>query len=365
MDERRLAFLIQDLREGGAERSTARLLSGIAAREIPVDLIVVAQRGRFFEELDARVNVVELPQRRTMTSVLGLKRYIETRRPLALVSALTHTNVAAIIANELAIRRTRLVVVEHNQISMNRRLTRGSVGLSYRLVPWLYPRADLVAAVSTDVRDDFARETGIPAERMAVLHNPVVTPDVTTLATADLDHPWLQGDGPPVVLGVGRFARQKRFDLLLKAFATLRASRPARLIILGDGELRPQLEALARDLSIVEDIDLPGFDPNPFRFMRRASVYVLSSDWEGLPTAVIEALVCGTPVVSTDCAGAGEILCEGRFGRMTPRGDAEALAAAIAKTLDDPGRPDKRIARAREFGMERAVERYLEAAGWS
>lgn len=365
MVQRRLAFFIQDLREGGAERSVARLLNGIVARDIPIDLLVIARKGRFFEELDARVNVVELPQRRTISSIFGVKRYIETVRPVALVSALAHTNVAAIIANQLARPRTRVVVVEHNQISKNRRLKRGLVGFSYRMVPWLYPSADVIAAVSTDVRDDLAAETGIPAERITVLHNPVVTTALAEQAAEDSSHPWLRDGEIPVVLGVGRFALQKNFPLLIRAFAKVRAARPARLIILGDGELLPDLEALVRDLGVTDDVDLPGFDPNPFRAMRRAAVYVLSSDWEGLPTALIEALACGTPVVTTDCAGAGEILLEGRIGRIVPRGDVDALAAAISATLDLPGSHDERIARANDFGLERAVDRYLEAAGWS
>lgn len=365
MEGGRLAFFIQDLREGGAERSVARLLNGIVARGISVDLVVIARKGRFFEELDARVNVVELPQRRTIGSILGMKRYIETHRPSALVSAMTHTNVAAIIANRLARHHTRVVVVEHNQISMNRPLKRGLVGMSYGLVPWLYRKADVVAAVSRDVRDDLAAETGIAAERIKVLHNPVVVPELSKLASEDIDHPWLKDSGPPVMLAVGRFSRQKNFPLLLNAFSKVRAARPARLIILGEGELRPELEALARELGIAEDVDLPGFDPNPFRFMSRAAAYVLSSDWEGLPTALIEALACGAPVVTTDCAGTGEILLDGKLGRIVPRGDADALAAAILATLDAPGSRDGRVARADDFGLERAVDRYLEAAGWS
>jgi glycosyltransferase involved in cell wall biosynthesis len=335
------------------------------ARNIPTDLVVVSRKGRFFAELDARVNVVELPQRRTICSVIGLKRYIETARPVALVSALSHTNVAAIIANQLARKRTRVVVVEHNQLSKNRALKAGLVALSYRLVPWLYPKADVIAAVSSDVRDDIAAETGISRDRMIILHNPVVTSKLSTLAEERPSHPWLREPGPPVIVGVGRFALQKNFPLLVRAFAKVRASRPARLIILGEGELRSELEELVRSLGISADVDLPGFDQNPFRAMRRAAVYVLSSDWEGLPTALIEALACGTPVVTTDCAGTSEILLGGQIGRIVPRGDVDALATAISATLDGPGPSDERIARANEFGLEKAVDRYLEAAGWS
>jgi glycosyltransferase involved in cell wall biosynthesis len=365
LSNRVLAFFIQDLRAGGAERSVARLLNGIMAREIPTDLVVICRQGAFFDELDPRVNVVELPQSRTFTSVRGLKRYIETRRPAALVSSLTHINVAAILANITARPRVRLVVVEHNQHSQNRRLKHGLVNLSYRMVPYLYPKADVVAAVSEGVRDDLAAVAGLRSEEIAILHNPVVGEELAEAAAAEIDHPWLSAPGPPVVLGVGRFTRQKNFPLLIEAFAKARKTRPLRLIILGEGELRAELEAQVRALGIGEDVDLPGFDPNPFRYMRRAAVYVLSSDWEGLPTALIEALACGTPVVSTDCeSGPQEILLGGRLSRIVPMGDASALSAAILGTLEVPGDRAARVARANDFTLDRAVDRYLEVAGW-
>ena len=366
MSGRVLTFFIQDLREGGAERNVARLLSGIVARGVPTDLIVVRKRGAFLSELDSRVNVIELPQHRTMTSVLGLKRYIEERRPVALVSSLTHTNVAAIFANMAARPRTRLIVVERNQYAMNRALKHGLVRLSYGLVPWIYRRADVIGAVSEGVRDEIAAVVGMPASRVALLHNPVITDALKASMAEPVEHRWLAERGPPVILGVGRFTRQKNFALLLKAFAAVRRERPARLILLGDGGLRPELEALAGSLCISDDVDFPGFDANPFRFMAHAALYVMSSDWEGLPTALIEAMACGCPVVATDVdGGAREILNDGKLGRIVPKNDVPALAAAISATLDSPGEAAPRIARAGDFNVDRAVDRYLAVAGWS
>ena len=361
-----IAFFIQDLREGGAERNVARLLNGIVARGIPVELVVIERRGSFFSELDPRVRVVELPQKRTITSVLGLRRYIEQRRPLALISSLTHTNVAAILANASVAHPTRLVVVERNQFSTNRELKRGLVRLAYGLVPWLYRRADLIGAVSSGVRDDLAETTGLPADRVAVLYNPVVSDGLAARAAEPVDHPWLQGSGVPVIVGLGRLSRQKNFPLLLEAFALARRERAMRLIILGEGGLRGELEAQAERLGVADDVDLPGFDANPFRYLSRAALYVLSSDWEGLPTALIEAMACGTPVVATDCqSGPREILLDGKLGPIVPRGDPEALSGAILSILNDPGDSGPRIARAKEFSLDRAVDRYLEISGWT
>jgi glycosyltransferase involved in cell wall biosynthesis len=361
-----LAFFIQDLREGGAERNVARVLNGIVARDIPTDLVVIRRTGSFFEELDPRVNVVQLPQTRTITSILGLKRYLETRRPTALVASLTHTNVAAIVANMLAKQRTRLIVVERNQFSTNRELKTGLVRMSYGLVPWIYRKADCIGAVSMGVRDDLAATTGLPAEKVEILYNPVVSEKLFRRADEPVTHPWLVDRSVPVVVGVGRFSPQKNFPLLIRAVAKVRKERPLKLIILGEGALRPELEALIRELNVEDDIDLPGFDANPFRFLKHASLFVMSSDWEGLPTALIEAMACGTPVVATDCdSGPGEILDEGRLGQIVPRGDVNAMADAIVTALENPGDAAARIARASEFSLDRAVDRYLEVARWS
>jgi glycosyltransferase involved in cell wall biosynthesis len=282
-----------------------------------------------------------------------------------MISSMTHTNVAAILANATARPQTRLVVVEHNQHSLNRRQKRGLVALSYNMVRWLYPRADLIAAVSEGVREDLARAAGLSLGGIDILHNPVVTDDLERRAAEAVDHPWFREGEPPVVLAVGRFTRQKNFPLLLEAFAEVRRKRVARLVILGEGDLRGELEAKVRDLGISAEVDLPGFDSNPFRFMRRAGVFVLSSDWEGLPTALIEAMACGTPVVATDCpSGPREILLGGRLGRIVPVGDAHALAGAIAATLTAPADRATLIARAREFSVAKAVDGYLAAAGW-
>jgi glycosyltransferase involved in cell wall biosynthesis len=361
-----IAFFIQDLRAGGAERNVARVVNGIAARGIEVDLVVVHRTGPFFDELDRRVNVFELPQARTVTSVLGLKRYIESRRPVALLSSLTHTNVAAILANLAARPKTTLAVIERNEISLNRQVKTGLVRVAYGLVPWLYPRADILAAVSGGVRDDLARTLRITPDRINVLYNPVVSDDIVNRSLSPVSHPWLDGHDIPVILGVGRLEPQKNFPLLIRAVSLVLRQRPVRLIVLGEGVLRADLEQLAQSLGISGQVSFPGFDSNPFRYMRRSSVYVLSSNWEGLPTTLIEAMACGAPVVATDCrSGPREILRNGKLGRLVPVDDVEALARAIVETLDSPGDERARIARAHEFNLESAVDRYLSVIGWS
>jgi glycosyltransferase involved in cell wall biosynthesis len=148
----------------------------------------------------------------------------------------------------------------------------------------------------------------------------------------------------------------------LRAFARVRQSRPARLMILGEGEDRVSLEGLVRHLDCRDDIALPGFIPNPYPYMAAASVFVLSSAWEGFGNVLIEAMALGIPVVSTDCpSGPAEILGRGRYGTLVPVGDVDALTCAIAATLDAPPETSHSIERANSFSCEQITSQYLAA----
>jgi glycosyltransferase involved in cell wall biosynthesis len=359
-----ISFFIQDLRAGGAERSVVRLVNGIAERGINVDLVLVNRSGPFLDELSPEVTVVELPQQRTLTAALGLRAYMARSRPAALVSSMTHTNVAAIMARLGAPWRPRLVVVEHNNFQQNRAIRRGLARLSYEVVPLLYRYADVVAVVANDMRESLAAAARISADKIETLYNPVVTPELSAKAAAEPAHPWLKHPlERPVFVGVGRFERQKNFQLLIEAFAIARKRMPCRLIILGEGTLRPQLENQVAEAGLKADVDLPGFDSNPFSILNHASAFVMSSDWEGLPTVVIEALACGCPVISTDCpTGPREILQNENYGRLVAPGDAPALADAMIATVQQPVDRERLIERAADFNLDRAVDRYLEVA---
>ncbi|EWG99102.1 glycosyltransferase [Halomonas sp. BC04] len=233
----------------------------------------------------------------------------------------------------------------------------------------VYRRAERVIAVSEAVKEDVIARLGVPAERVTVAHNPVVSPALQALAAEPSGHPWL-GDQPdvPVVLAAGRLARAKGFDILLAAFAQVATQREARLVILGEGKERKALQAQAQALGIADRVDLPGFRDNPFSYMREASLFVLSSRWEGLPNTLIQAMACGTPVISTDCpGGSAEILEEGRWGALVASEDPDALAAAMLRCLEktEPGsdRSPPPARRAADFSEAAAMARYREVLG--
>ncbi|GGE48853.1 glycosyl transferase [Agaricicola taiwanensis] len=358
-----ISFFLQDLRGGGAERSVVRLANGIAARGISTEIILIRAQGDFLSEVSPQVKIVDLKARRTAESAWHLARHIDRNRPDAVFAHMTHTNVAAVLARSLARHKTRLIVVEHNRFDVALSRKRGLVRLAYKAVPLAYRRADYVAGVAERMCDRIQQVTGLPRERIKTLHNPVVTADLFAKAEEPPAHPWFDGTGDPVILSVGRLTRQKNFPLLIEAFSDLAALRPSRLVILGEGEERAALEALVARLDVGDRVSLPGFLPNPFALMKRASVFALSSDWEGLPTVLIEALACGVPVVATDCeSGPDEILDGGRYGRLVPTGDRNALAAALNETISQPPDPAAGIARAMDFNADTAIDRYIALA---
>ncbi|HEV7368005.1 glycosyltransferase [Arenibaculum sp.] len=359
--DRRIALFLQDLHGGGAERVMLLLAGGIARRGYPVDLVLVRREGAHAGSIPSEIRVVELGTRRVLGSVPALVRYLRRERPSALLTALVHVNVGGLLA-AAATRGIRVVVTEHNQISRNfASLTSRRLRSAYRLVPMMYRRAWGIVAVSGGVADDLAAFSGIGRDRIYVINNPIVTPDIEARAAEPLDHPWIGPQAPPLFLGVGRLTPQKDFPALVAAFALVRAGRRCRLAILGDGPERVAIEAEADRRGVRDDVLLPGFVDNPYAWMARASVFVLSSRFEGLPTVLVEALACGTTVVATDCpSGPREILENGRYGALVPAGDPEALAAAMRDALDRPRPRELLVRRAADYGLDAAVDRYLQ-----
>ena len=304
--------------------------------------------------------MVDLKSKRVLYSLPGLMRYLRRERPKALLSAMDHANVVALWAKKLARAPTRVVVSVHNTTSI---ATKRAKNMRGRMMPLFirkfYPWADAVVAVSKGVAEDLLKIAGLPKEKIRVIYNPVITPDLLAKAEEPVDHPWFRPGEPPVILGVGRLTAQKDFPTLIRAFALVRKQRPARLMILGEGEERAKLEALVRELSLEKDVSLPGFVDNPYKYMKRAAVFVLSSRWEGFGNVLVEAMACGTPVVSTDCpSGPREILDGGRWGRLVAVGDVSSMAKAIEETLARPV-PQMAQGALSSFELATVIDRYL------
>ena len=401
-DKFHVGFLLTGLHGGGAERAMPNLAAALIARGHRADLVIPRFAGDYRAAIPAGMRVwraripgtdgkflravqrseadveamtvnpfgvartwlalgrngLDLPVRRRLrvyAYAAMIAKYVREARPHVLVSALPGADAAAVCAVELMDRAVPVVVTVHN------------VPADYYAPEWLeatrtlYPLADAVVAVSRGVAESVQRSFGMEAGSVRTIHNSIPADSIRRLAEVEVAHPWFADGEPPVVLSVGREAPSKDYPTLVEAFGRARREVDSRLVILGklSAPYRARLKSLARGFGVEGDLGFVGFDENPYRYMGRAGLLALSSRSEGLPTVILEALACGTPVVSTDTpCGPREIL--GGWGDLPPVGDAPALARALIATLRGE-RPTAEALRARaaEFSPEKAADAYV------
>ena len=358
---RRLFLFRPNLGMGGADRVTVTLLEELDRDRFEPHLVLMRARGVLMDQVPSDVVVHDLGAGSLWTAWWPLLRLLRRDPPDVLFSTSSGANVAACLARRLGGGRYRLVLSERNMLMRDQRHARLML-LAKRLA---YPVADCVTAVCAAVRDDLQARLGLPAAALRVVYNPVSTPRLAELAAGPCPHPWLEGD-EPVILAAGRLVPAKGFDLLLEAFAEVRRRHRARLIILGQGPLDSALGRQADRLGLGSAVDLPGWTDNPFAFMSRCTLFVLSSRYEGLPGVLIQAMACGAPVVASRCPGGStEIVRSGENGLLFPSDDAGELARRIGELLDDAELRRRLAERGRQsvdrFAVGPVVERYTEA----
>jgi glycosyltransferase involved in cell wall biosynthesis len=335
------------------------LANALAERRFAVDFVLWTEGGAFRGLLSANVNVVALGTYNPLKLVFGFARFLKTYKPEVVISALFVGNIIAALAKAASRSRAHLILTEH--VPIGTYLRNESRLLRRVCVPPLmrstYPAAQDIVAVSRGAAQALAPVLGKTASRrITVIYNPIDLARIEAMASADeKSASWTE----PTIINVGRLIEQKDQQTLIQAFAKVRSRRTCRLVILGEGEKRATLAALARKLGVGSDVSMPGFVANPYSWMRRSAVFVLSSKFEGLPTVLIEAMQCGVPVISADCpSGPAEILEDGRWGSLFRPGDVDALASAIEDALDGKLVADVRQ-RAADFSVDAAVSRYV------
>jgi glycosyltransferase involved in cell wall biosynthesis len=360
-----ISVFVHSLQDHGAARVALNLAQGFAERGLEVDLVMTIAAGAFLEKVPSEIRLIDLkatkkPQ--NLSKMLALYHYLRREKPTFLISVGDNSNTAG-WARSLARVKTRVVAGVHNHLSIY--LPNEHKAISKNILPyllrWSFLQADRIVAVSQGVAEDLSHTAGLPLEDIRVVYNPVVTFDLHKKAKEMLDHPWFAPGEPPVILGAGRLVKQKDFPTLIRAFSLLRQNRLARLMIVGEGGERSRLEAMVQELNLENDVTLPGFVENPYAYMDRAAVFVLSSRWEGLPTVLIEAMACGCPVIATDCpSGPREILEAGKYGSLVALGDVESLAEAIVATLEHPADTALLQQRAQMYTVAGVVNQYLD-----
>ncbi len=361
----RIAVFLATSGHSGVDRIMKNLIRETASRGINVDLLHVRGHGPHFDEPVENLRIVDLGVSHVNGSLVPLVRYLRRERPVGLLSDKDRVNRVALLAKRMARVPVRSVVRIGTTVSVN--LSKRSWlqrRMQYLSIGHLYRWADRVVVPSHGAAADLVQELGLPGHLIRVLPSPIVDEQTFALASEPVDHPWLDDPTVPLILGVGELSARKDFQTLIKAFARVSARRSCRLLILGEGRQRHPLERLVNSFQLEASVSLPGFVKNPFPYMRRASLLVLSSICEGLPVALVEALALGIPVVATDCpSGPAEILEGGRLGPLVPVGDESGLAEAILRTLNDPLSSVTLRSAALPYSVARATSRYLKTLG--
>ena len=391
-----ITFVIDSLGGGGAERVVLRLAKGLIDRghkvdiamfqaivhypkDIPEDTRLFVMNGGFDKGKEQSAKTVLtrlvriprtlrpfdwaraasalnwnpccLPTSRMVGQARAIASYIALEKPDCILPNLPGPKIATLLAYHFLTEFPPIIPVVHNVVRYRRRRRRRA--------QYLFANAAHCVGVSHGVSKSLADTIGVPAENITTIYNPVVTPDLTNMAMEQPNHPWFLDHGAPIILAAGRLEKQKDYPTLIRAFSRLAGLRPCRLVILGHGSKQHELEALAKDLAVADRVSFAGWTDNPFAFMSRAALFVLSSIHEGFSLVLAEALACGCPCVSTDCpSGPAEILQHGRLGPLVPVGDDAALAEAMGHVLDQP--PDGNVLRQRaiDFSAERSVDTY-------
>jgi len=359
---KKLSIYLPTLASGGAEKLHVTLAPAFI--EAGYDLTFVLNRitGVYVDQLPKGVKLYELGADRITSCFWPMVNYLKHEKPDILLSNLGHNNILAIAAGLYARTSTKIIASHHGVLSIECKTTDK---WQYKVLPFLSRRLLRYAAanvtVSSGAADDLAEFTGLNRNSIRVIYNPVNLENFEQRSNEPIEHEWLTNKAFPVLISVGRLSEHKNFSLLLSAFKIVLESMKARLIILGEGQLLNDLQNQAISLNISEYVNFVGFKPNPLPYMKNSDVMVLSSIFEGFGNVLIEALACGTPIVSTDCPyGPSEILDNGKYGTLVALNDPEEMADAIIKTLKTPQPKDVLIKRGREFSVTQTVNKYLD-----
>jgi glycosyltransferase involved in cell wall biosynthesis len=334
MKKNTIAIFIPSYHVGGAEKVLISLANSFLAHFDEVHMLSNTTIGPLKEQLDPSVKCINFGNSTYIRILFKLSSYFDTYKPDAVLTSIYATGLVAIAARLISRHQPVLLIGAHNSFSA-KLSSPDNIKDKYLLRPLsrlLFYRAEAIVSVSKGVSDDLSTSLDLPAEKLHVIYNPVVTRDLLCKAMEPLKHRWLgdQKSNYKTILCVGRLIEQKGFDLLLDAFSRLKNREEYRLVIVGDGPLAVPLKTHTQVLGIEELVDFTGYDLNPYRYMSHADAFILPSRWEGLPTVIIEAMACGCQIIATDCQyGPKEILEEGKYGTLVHVGDTQALTNAI------------------------------------
>lgn len=357
---KKIAFFLQSLAGGGAEKSVVNLANYYVNQSIDVDIVLVTKTGAYLKILDKKINIIDLQKTRSILSIWSLRKYLVKNQPDVIMASVVHTNIVMVLAKILLFKniKTKFFVNQVNHLVYS--LTQGKKErvldrFKFKLIAFLYSLSDGVISMSKGVESNLLSYGFITKEKSVFIYNPVINDEMLFLSKQAVDFNF----NKKTFIAVGRLVKQKNFSLLIEAFSEIKNTLDCQLVILGEGHLRETLEEQIKQLKLKDDVHLLGFVDNPFAYIKQADVFVLSSLWEGFGNVVAEALALGTQVVSTNCpSGPSEILKNGKVGFLVEMNNSEKLADAMLKALENPIDESKLIERSLDFRIEKIAKQY-------
>lgn len=357
----KISLILPGLAGGGAEKVMLLLAKGFAEKGFNVDLIVCKATGHLMNSVPEGVNFINLEAKRIVFAFPSLIKFLYGSDTDIIFSSLKPVNILTVLSKKLLFLQAKVGIVEHSTLSeriLNAKKIKDKFVIPF-LMKWTYKFADQIICVSKGVADDLSATLSLDRSSIEVIYNPVIDNELVEKSNEPITHKWFE-QGTPVIIGMGRLIEEKNFPLLIRSFSMVRERIESKLMILGEGEKKAEIKKLISDLKITQDVDLIGFVENPYKYLKNANLFVLSSNVEGLPTALIEAMACGTPVISTDCpSGPREILENGKFGALIKMNSHEELSEKMCECLENTKCVNKQW-NSEKYSVDNAVNRYLK-----
>lgn len=366
---------------GGGERITIDLANEFAKRGYTVDLIVLQEVGEFQSHVHKNVRVIPMNARRMFLCVPRFAAYMRKEKPEVLLANDEHSQLYSALAKLFSGASTRLVFRIGTMYSRLLEQYKGFKRLRLTFIlKQVFPRADGIIAVSHGIADDIASVASLRRERVCTIYNPKSIEEIESQAHEAVTHEWFTNKTLPIIVTVARFRVPKNIELLVRAFARVRKVIPARLVLVGRGRDEDMLRALAKEKGCDDAVLFAGYTDNPHAYVAKSDIFAFTSLWEGMPNAPLDALACGTAVVSSDCAsGPREILAPetdyrkrlssgveyAKYGVLTAVNDEEALVEALTRLLTDQDLREQYAClgkkRAQDFNTKDIVDQYARA----
>jgi len=364
VENKKVKFLISSLAGGGAEGVCVNVANGLAEQCWQVDLVVLhLNNAAYHDRVSDKVNLVALGVNHARYAGLPLLKYVRNQKPETVLVFNYELAVMLVMLRSLFRFKTRIIARNINTLSQKRNQAQGfwRKYVVKPLIDGFYCKVDHVINQCNAMREDLIALYPQLAAKSSVIYNPVAKHIEDYAKTHDLS----QVEKQDYLLCVGRLERQKAFHYAIESFAGVVNDFPGlRLKIVGQGSLEQELRQCAIDFDVADRVDFEGFQKDMIPYYLHAKAAVLTSHYEGFPNVLVESITLGTPIIAFDCpSGPAEILEDGKWGRLVPVGDVEALADAMAATLDDELHPNV-SARAADFSVDRAVDGYLKVLGF-